>query len=80
VTGVQTCALPILPERPDAEADAIEALLAERRPDHVTFAGWQAIDRTEVERGKPHGRPRVKICTIEEMVEVASREAAAVDT
>jgi ferredoxin--NADP+ reductase len=68
-----------VPERPDAEADAIEALLAERRPDHVTFAGWQAIDRTEVERGKPHGRPRVKICTIEEMVQVASREAAAVE-
>ncbi len=66
-----------VPEPPRAEPAGIEALLAERRPDHVSFAGWEAIDRAEVERGKPHGRPRVKICTIEEMIEVASREAAA---
>ena len=50
---------------------AIESLLAERKPDHVTFAGWQAIDAAEVERGKPHGRPRVKFCRVEEMVEAS---------
>jgi len=65
-----------VPERSGAEPGALEALLAERRPDHVTYAGWQTIDRTEVERGEPQGRPRVKICSIEEMVEVASQEAA----
>jgi ferredoxin--NADP+ reductase len=65
-----------VPERSGAAPAALEALLAERRPDHVTFAGWEAIDRTEVERGKPQGRPRVKICSIEEMVQVASQEAA----
>jgi ferredoxin--NADP+ reductase len=53
---------------------AIEALLDERKPDHVTFEGWQAIDAAEVEAGKPHGRPRVKFCTVEELVE-ASRAA-----
>ena len=50
---------------------SIEALLAERKPDHVTFEGWQAIDAAEVEAGKPHGRPRVKFCRIDEMVEAS---------
>jgi len=50
---------------------AIEALLGERKPDHVTFEGWQAIDAAEVEAGKPHGRPRVKFCRVEELVEAS---------
>jgi ferredoxin/flavodoxin---NADP+ reductase len=54
-----------------ADRDATEALLNERKPDHVTFEGWEAIDAAEVERGKPHGRPRVKFCRVEEMVEAA---------
>jgi ferredoxin--NADP+ reductase len=65
---------------PEGAADrgAIEALLNERKPDHVTFEGWQAIDAAEVERGKPHGRPRVKFCRTDEMVEAskASKTAA----
>jgi ferredoxin/flavodoxin---NADP+ reductase len=64
-----------LPEPPQADRAAIEALLRERRQDHVSYEGWEAIDRAEVERGKPQGRPRVKYCRIDEMVEVASREA-----
>jgi ferredoxin--NADP+ reductase len=57
-----------------ADRGSIEALLNERRPDHVTFEGWQAIDAAEVEAGKPHGRPRVKFCRTDEMLE-ASRAA-----
>jgi ferredoxin--NADP+ reductase len=64
-----------VPSPAQPERDAIETLLRERKPDHVTYRGWEAIDRAEVERGKPHGRPRVKFCRIDEMVEVASREA-----
>ena len=64
-----------LPEPPKADRAAIEALLRHKRPDHVSYEGWEAIDRAEVERGKPQGRPRVKFCRIDEMVEVASREA-----
>ncbi len=63
-----------VPDPAQPEPGAIEALLRERRPDHVTYRGWEAIDRAEVERGKPQGRPRVKFCKIDEMVEVASRE------
>jgi ferredoxin--NADP+ reductase len=60
-----------------AERDSIEALLAERRPDHVTYAGWEAIDAAEVARGEPLGRPRVKFCTVAEMVEAARSGAPA---
>ncbi len=60
---------------PDAELAAdrgsIETLLNERKPDHVTFEGWQAIDAAEIEAGKPHGRPRVKFCRTHEMVEAS---------
>jgi ferredoxin/flavodoxin---NADP+ reductase len=56
---------------------AIEALLAERAPDHVTYEGWQAIDAAEVAAGEPQGRPRVKFCRVEEMIEAAKTRTAA---
>jgi ferredoxin/flavodoxin---NADP+ reductase len=60
---------------PEAELagdrSSIETLLTERVPDHVTFEGWQAIDAAEVEAGKPHGRPRVKLCKVDELVEAS---------
>ena len=63
---------------PDAELasdrGAIESLLEERKPDHITFEHWQAIDAAEVEAGKPHGRPRVKFCRMEDLVEAAGVE------
>ena len=43
---------------------AFEELLAERAGDHVTYLGWQAIDRAEVAAGEPHGRPRIKFCRV----------------
>jgi ferredoxin--NADP+ reductase len=68
----------VIPEPPLAsDPGAIESLLAERKPDHITFEGWEAIDAAEVERGKPHGRPRVKFCRVEEMVEAARSKTAA---
>jgi ferredoxin--NADP+ reductase len=64
---------------PDAELagdrEAIETLLAERKPDHITFTGWQAIDAAEVARGEPQGRPRNKFCRVEEMVDAAKAAA-----
>ena len=59
-----------IPDR-SAYVATIEALLAERAPDHVPYSGWQAIDRAEVAAGEPHGRPRIKFCRVEEMVEAA---------
>jgi len=58
-------------DRDTSTLQPIEELLAERAPLHVTYSGWQAIDRAEVAAGEPLGRPRVKFCRIEEMVETA---------
>jgi ferredoxin--NADP+ reductase len=64
-----------IPER-DLVEPGIEELLAERC-DVVSYQGWQAIDEAEQERGRPRGRPRIKFCDIEEMLE-ASRSGVAV--
>jgi ferredoxin--NADP+ reductase len=58
---------------PSGEAEPIEALLAERAPDHVEWTDWELIDTAEQERGRPHGRPRVKFARIEEMLEAAAK-------
>jgi ferredoxin--NADP+ reductase len=55
----------------DPDRDSIDALIAERQPDAVSYAGWQEVDRVEREAGEPHGRPRVKLCTFEELLEAA---------
>jgi ferredoxin--NADP+ reductase len=60
-----------LPAPSEPERDALETLLAERQPDVVSYAGWQAVDRAEREAGEPHGRPRVKLCSFEELLEVS---------
>jgi ferredoxin/flavodoxin---NADP+ reductase len=57
-----------------ADPAAVDAWLAEHAPEHVTYSGWEAIDRAEQERGRPLGRPRVKFCSVDEMIE-ASRSA-----
>jgi ferredoxin--NADP+ reductase len=61
------------PQEPDA--DAVEELLRERQPDLVSYSGWEAIDRHERALGEPHGRPRVKVTSIEEMLRIAASEA-----
>jgi ferredoxin/flavodoxin---NADP+ reductase len=55
----------------DPDRDSLEALIAERQPDAVSYAGWQAVDRVEREAGEPHGRPRIKLCSLEELLEAA---------
>ncbi len=55
----------------DPDPDSLEQLLSERKPDHVTYAGWEAIDRAEREAGEAEGRPRVKLTRTEELLEAA---------
>jgi ferredoxin/flavodoxin---NADP+ reductase len=61
------------PAEPDPEA--IESLLAERVPALVTYEGWSEIDRHEQSLGEPHGRPRVKLTRIDELLRVAAGES-----
>ena len=65
-----------LPEPPVSDPDEIAAWLAERAPDAVTWEGWQAIDEAERAAGEPHGRPRVKLVRLADLV-AAGRGAPA---
>jgi len=59
------------PAKPGAEE--IEAWLRERVPTLVTWRGWQAIDFHETGLGEPQGRPRVKLVSVPDMIDVAGR-------
>ena len=60
-----------LNEPADPSRDTLEELLDERKPEHVTYAGWEAIDSAEKAAGEPQGRPRVKLTTAEELLDAA---------
>ena len=59
-----------LPARGDGTLDDV---LAERGAEVVMYAGWEAIDALERSRGEPHGRPRVKLCSWDELLAAARR-------
>ena len=59
------------PSDAEADPDAVAEWLAERAPDHVTWAGWEAIDAREAALGEPSGRPRVKLVRVAELVEAS---------
>ena len=58
----------------DATAERVVELLAERGVEFVSYAGWDAIDASERARGAAQGRPRVKLCTWDELLATARRE------
>ncbi|MDV8068517.1 FAD-dependent oxidoreductase [Rhodococcus sp. IEGM 1366] len=51
-------------------ADFME-LVGSRQPELVDLKGWKKIDAHERKQGKVHGRPRLKIVDVAEMVDVA---------
>lgn len=62
-----------LPEPRTTDSAAVERLVAERKPDYVSFDAWCRIDALEVQRGKTTGRPRMKFCTVAELLKAAGR-------
>jgi ferredoxin--NADP+ reductase len=55
-----------------AQPDAIDKLLAARQVRVINFDDWLALDKLETERGQQAGRPRVKVTSLEEMLEHCS--------
>ena len=49
----------------------IDDLLGARDVQVVTYPGWEAIDALERARGEEQGRPRVKLCTWDELLAAA---------
>ena len=62
--------------RKDRSPDEIERLLLERGVRLVVYAGWASIDELERTAGEKLGRPRVKLCTWDELLAAAERVAA----
>jgi ferredoxin--NADP+ reductase len=54
-------------------ADALAAWLLERQPKLVTDDHWQLIDAHERSAGEPHGRPRVKLVAVADMLRIGHR-------
>ena len=63
----------------DADAAAVDALLAARGVGVILYAGWTSIDELERSAGEPLGRPRVKLCTWDDLVEAAQAVAASAE-
>jgi len=59
-----------------SDGSAIERLVRERKPDYFNFEDWTRLNQYEISMGVTEGRPRVKLTTIEEMLEVKQRLAA----
>jgi ferredoxin--NADP+ reductase len=56
--------------------ERLESLLADRGVEAVAYEGWEAINLEERTQGEPHGRPRIKLCTWEELLAAAKTVAA----
>jgi ferredoxin--NADP+ reductase len=54
-----------------AAAERVLEVLHERGVEVVAYAGWEAIDALERGRGEEHGRPRVKLCSWDELIAAA---------
>src|SRR5687767_12209351 len=54
-----------------SDDEPLEQLLEARGVEAVMYAGWEAIDRAERAAGEPHGRPRIKLCSWESLLEAA---------
>lgn len=59
-----------LTDFPDDHAGKLADWLASRQPKLITSAHWEVIDRHERAAGEPHGRPRVKLPSLAELLRI----------
>jgi ferredoxin--NADP+ reductase len=60
-----------LAERGENHVDELAAWLLSRQPKLVTDEHWQLIDAHERTTGEPHGRPRVKLASVAELLRIS---------
>jgi ferredoxin--NADP+ reductase len=63
--------------RKGRSAAEVEAVLLDRGVRLVVYEGWASIDELERAAGEPLGRPRVKLCTWEDLLGAAGLEPSA---
>ncbi|MEZ0365416.1 FAD-dependent oxidoreductase [Mycobacterium sp. pUA109] len=61
-------------EFPDDRADELAEWLASRQPNLVTDAHWRLIDEYERSAGQLHGRPRIKVARLAELLRISHGE------
>jgi ferredoxin/flavodoxin---NADP+ reductase len=61
--------------KPEATAEGLEELLAERGVRAIVYSGWTSIDELERAAGEKAGRPRVKLRTWDELLAAAEQVA-----
>ncbi len=71
---IEDAAAGALPRPAEPSPEAFERLLSSRQQDLVTFGHWKRLDRIECERGAPAGRPRVKMTSVEEMLDALAEK------
>jgi len=54
----------------DTDPAVIEALVRSRQPDLVSYSDWKKVDAAELAAGEASERPRVKISSVTEMLEL----------
>jgi ferredoxin--NADP+ reductase len=59
-----------LPDRAEDHSDALAKWLVERQPKLVTDDHWKLINDYEKTAGEPHGRPRVKLTSVAELLRI----------
>jgi ferredoxin--NADP+ reductase len=52
-----------------ASPQAAEAFIRQQQAQYVSFEDWLLLDNMETEKGQASGRPRVKFCDVQEMLE-----------
>ncbi|MGE2725915.1 FAD-dependent oxidoreductase [Mycolicibacterium pulveris] len=62
-----------LPERDADHAEQLARWLTQCQPKVITTDHWKLIDEHERSAGEPHGRPRVKVTSIVELLRIGHR-------
>ncbi|MEZ4711237.1 MAG: FAD-dependent oxidoreductase [Caldilineaceae bacterium] len=61
------------PAAAEPDPQAVVALLQQRNVRYVTMKEWQQLDSLETEAGEQQGRPRVKITSVDDMLNVLQK-------
>ncbi|HEX6577423.1 MAG TPA: FAD-dependent oxidoreductase [Jiangellaceae bacterium] len=62
---------PRLPRPPEPDPDAVTALLDSRGVRYLDWDQWLLLDAYETAEGARRGRPRLKVCSVEDMLAIA---------
>ena len=63
----------LLDPKPTSD-EQLEAFVRERQPALVDYEGWVRLDAHEQGLGEPHGRPRVKLTRLEDLLAAVERK------